>query len=143
MFNIVHNDETIDCYQLVALYEECGWNTDGFRTIKRTQDAMNRSLGYCVAYAKEDLSLIGFCRLIGDGIYGVQLVDLMVKPAYRKQGVAQQLVKKIISNFSKISKDISIMLVDGPGINSIYKSMGFSMAFRESVHYFETTSMNL
>jgi len=135
MFSIEHNNPGFNIGELIALYDGCGWNADGFRNEKRTELALRNSLWYCSAYLAEDDRLVGFARLVGDGVYVTQLVDLMVSAPYRNRGLARQIVSEISTGFNQQQRNAAIMLVDGSGISDLYTSLGFLDATSEQVYY--------
>ena len=75
--------------------------------------------------------------MVGDGVYVVQLVDLLVSLSYRRRGIAKKMVLELARKFKQTNKDSPIMLVDGSGITGFYESMGFVEGTSEKVFYQE------
>ena|GEM_PF-2122825 len=132
---IVYNQQALDVAQVVALYSAIGWNQDGFRTAERVALSLAKSLCYVTAYADTTDHLIGYARLVGDGIFVHQLVDVIVDPEYRGQGLARSMVSHIMEHYFDESSHATVMLVDGSGVQGLYSSMGFLQAPEEGVWY--------
>ncbi|MEJ2742864.1 MAG: GNAT family N-acetyltransferase, partial [Gammaproteobacteria bacterium] len=74
-------------------------------------------------------------RLVGDGVYVIQLVDLIVSKKYRKQGIAKNLVNSILAGYFNQREKGAVMLIDGSGIKNLYESLDFRSAPNEMVFY--------
>ena len=137
-YKFQYNAPQIDPNAVIALYNDCGWNKNGFRNYHRTAEALQNSLGYCAVYENKRNEMVGFVRLVGDGIYVIQLVDLMVHSSHRGLGLAGKIVREIIARYSDLNPDASFMLVDGSDIDGFYTSMGFSLGESQNVYYLDT-----
>ena len=73
-----------------------------------------------------DGSLIGFARVLGDGVSDCYIQDVTVKSDCRKQGIGQALVKFLITELRKRHIDW-IGLIATPGKADFYRKMGFEI----------------
>jgi len=123
------NDSNCDLIGIESLYTACGWNQTGERSPKQIDAALVRSLAWVVVKAF-DAQVVGFGRLIGDGIFVTQLVDVLVHERHRRQGIGSQIVCKLITDYSHVP----LMLINGSGIADFYARFGFNGSL-DSVHY--------
>ena len=68
------------------------WNTPSDSDFN---EVLNRSLGYIGAFDSE--RLVGFVNIAWDGNEHAFLLDTMVRPDYRRQGIGSELVRQAIS----------------------------------------------
>lgn len=91
------------------LFETTGWN-QGYRA---DADALDRAIssswyGLC-AYDHGDL--VGFGRVVSDGVLYALICDLIVRPSYQGQGIGSRLLKKLIEIGSNVFMQIAQILV--------------------------------
>ena len=123
----------LDPQEVLALYTMCGWNGEGQRTIQRIELAMKNSL-FVFSCRNAHGQLIGFARVVGDGVFVAQVVDVMMDPSHRRQGVALALIGAI-----QESGVPACMLVDGSGVPELYERQGFVPAPSEKILYWSQT----
>src|ERR1700734_384146 len=87
-----HNCSDGDLEALSALLESVGMRTRD--TVKMRRAMVNSS--YCVLVCDNE-TLIGFGRLVSDGVYYGSLWDIAVKPEYQSQGVGTMIVRELIA----------------------------------------------
>jgi len=68
--------------------------------------------------------LIGFLRLLTDHAYMYYILDVMVNPDYRKQGIGKKMLE-ITVNHCKKEGFIKIFLTAIPGSEPFYEKFGF------------------
>jgi ribosomal protein S18 acetylase RimI-like enzyme len=78
------------------LFESTGWN----RGYRADPDALHRAISssWYVLSAYENDDLIGFSRVVSDGVLYALICDLIVKPSYQGQGIGSHLLDKLIEN---------------------------------------------
>jgi ribosomal protein S18 acetylase RimI-like enzyme len=69
-------------------------------------------------------ALVGFCRLLTDGVYRAVLYDVMVADAYRGQGLGQRLVDEATAHPMMQSVEV-ISLFCKPDMVSFYERWDF------------------
>ena len=98
--DILEKAEVTDA-EIVELKKAVGWDYDS----GIYEHVLKGVHTYFIARDKE--KLVGFISVISDGVADVFLVDLMVHPAYQKQGLG----KKIVHQAVKYSKSIGVQCV--------------------------------
>ena len=71
-----------------------------------------------------DGTLIGFARVLGDGVSDCYIQDVTVRSDCRKQGIGREIVKFLIAELHSRNIDW-IGLIATPGKADFYRQMGF------------------
>lgn len=109
--------------QLFQLFESTGWNERRQLSPAQVYQAMTNSWYAVSAYQAGDL--VGFGRLISDGIYQCFVCDLIVLPAYQRQGIGTALLEHLIT-YAKDSEIRWLQLTCAKGMQGFYETMGFA-----------------
>jgi GNAT superfamily N-acetyltransferase len=108
------------------LYQEAGWwrqeddSTDGCAWI----DTVVRQ-SFCFVGAFRGGELIGMGRAVSDGVSDAYIQDVVVLKKFRKSGIGQRLIEKIIE-FLRGRRIGWIGLLAEPGTRSFYQRLGFA-----------------
>lgn len=105
-----------------VLFQTTGWNDK----YKLSEDELNASIQnswYACSLYDSD-KLIGFGRIICDGIFHALIVDLMIHPDYQGQGYGSQLLEKLVDK-CKEHRVRSIQLFSAKGKFGFYEKYGF------------------
>lgn len=91
--------------------------------------ALNRSVLSLLARDGND-RLIGMGRVVGDGAFYFQLVDIMVAASHLDQGVEEMIVSELLSRLKKIAPSGAevTVITDVPGIK-LYQHAGFKLLY--------------
>lgn len=91
--------------------------------------ALNRSVLSLLARDDND-RLIGMGRVVGDGAFNFQLVDIMVAASHLDQGVEEMIVSELLSRLKKIAPSGAevTVITDVPGIK-LYQHAGFKLLY--------------
>ena len=92
--NIRFTTDLPDRDQYVPLFLSTGWNDDYRFTDDRIFESIQHSW-YCLS-AYDDSELVGFGRIISDGVLHALIVDLIITPAYKGRGVGSELLRRLI-----------------------------------------------
>lgn len=112
-----------DAGEIVALYRAGGWWKDEYNPAE-IPGLIRGSFVFAVAIEKESGSAVGMGRAISDGVSDAYIQDLVVLPAYRKQGLGTALLSALLEACRE--KGITwIALVAEPGSEPFYKALGF------------------
>ncbi|WP_246059808.1 GNAT family N-acetyltransferase [Paenibacillus lautus] len=97
--------------------------------ISAIETALNRSLLSLLARDSND-RLIGMGRVIGDGAFYFQLVDIMTAVSYRDQGLEDTIVSELLARLKKIAPSGAevTVITDVPGIK-LYQHVGFKLLY--------------
>lgn len=108
-------------HEILNLYSSVGWTayTDEPETLK---SGFQNSLLTLAAY--DGNKLLGVIRTIGDGQTIVYIQDILVFPAYQRNGIGSALMKAILERFNKVRQ--IVLTTDNTQKNvAFYESQGF------------------
>lgn len=106
--------------QLSELYKKT-WFTQN-REVKDIKTMLDNS--YLVLGFMENGKLIGFCRVISDGVYKTFLFDVIVHNDYQNRGIGT-LIMNTLLNHKKLADINHIELYCPEKITKFYKKLGF------------------
>src|ERR671933_435802 len=77
-----------------------GLSTDAYWALGRARETVERLVrdAQRVVGAYDAERLVGFCRVVSDGVSFAYLADVYVWPAYRGRGVGLELVREAVDN---------------------------------------------
>ena len=84
--------------------------------VEKTQIALSKTLNIC---AYDENVLVGCLRILTDGYYFGTVTELLVLPAYRKQGVGSELLR-----LAKAHTPTMLYFGAQPGLESFYEKNG-------------------
>ncbi|MBQ3879932.1 MAG: GNAT family N-acetyltransferase [Oscillospiraceae bacterium] len=107
--------------EILSLYSAVGWvayteNKDALRK------GYENSLLTLAAYEGE--TLLGIIRAVGDGATIVFIQDILVYPAYQRQGIGTALLRALLDCFQNV-RQIELATDNTPKTVAFYKSLGF------------------
>lgn len=109
--------------EILPIYESVGW-TNYTKNPQMLKEAYAHSLKIYAAYANE--KPIGVIRVVGDGFSVVFVQDLLVYPAYHRQGIGSALLKTIMDEYQAVYQ-LHLLTDNTEKTISFYKSLGFFM----------------
>jgi len=117
-------NNAISADALIALYNSVGWSgyTDHPEKMARLLDG---SLWYLSAYHEE--RLVGLIRAVGDDCSIAYIQDILVDPAYQRQGIGTALIQAALARFASI-RQIVLLTDDTAQTSAFYESMGMQRA---------------
>ncbi len=121
MIKLLENVKNVEEYN--KLFDEVGW---GSYDRKVSKLALENSL-YTVSIYDDD-KIVGFGRLIGDGVCYFYIHDVMVLPSYQKKGIGTMIIDKLknkVSEYKKINPYLRLYLGASLGKEEFYKKCGF------------------
>ena len=121
MIRIKENINNVDEFNL--LYDSVGW---GAYDKKISKKALNNT--YYSVSIYDDNKIIGYGRLIGDGICFMHIHDVMVMPEYQNKKIGTSIMNKLIEKIETIEKenpDVRVYLGASKGKEGFYKRFGF------------------
>jgi len=107
------------------LFQTTGWNDgeDGYKFTKQELEKAINNSWYSVSIFDER-KLIGFGRIIGDGVHHSLIVDLIIHPNYQGNGFGSQLLEKLIKK-CKINNIRDVQLFAAKDRFEFYEKFGF------------------
>jgi len=111
-----------DIDEFWELFETTGWN-DKYRFSKaELKKSLNESW-YSVSVYKND-ELIGFGRVISDGIYHALIADMIIHPDYQGDKIGSTVLKKLLKKCTENNiRDIQLFAAKGK--SGFYKKHHF------------------
>lgn len=107
----------------IKLHQTTGWNAKGLYTYEQLYTAIGNSWYSVSIYYKKNL--IGFGRIISDGIYQTLICDVMVHPKYQQQGIGKKVMELLLKKCD--NEGIKwVQLFCAKGKQNFYKKLGFN-----------------
>jgi len=91
--------------------------------------AIQKSWFYISAYEKEQL--VGFGRIISDGIAHALILDMIVLPEFQNKGIGNEILKILVEKCRK-HKIRDIQLFSAKGKMGFYQKYGFKIRPEEA-----------
>lgn len=104
--------------EILALYESAGWISYTHNPAILTK-AFAGSLLVLAAF--DGKTLAGLVRVVGDGCSILYIQDLIVLPAYRRRGIATQLLKQVMELCP--ARQTVLLCDDTPENNAFYANL--------------------
>lgn len=104
------------------LHQTTGWNANGAISNDQLYQAIGNSWYTVSVYQKDEL--IGFGRIISDGVYQTLICDVMVHPVYQKQGIGSTIVNHLLKKCQEEGLK-KVQLFSAKGKHNFYKRLGF------------------
>jgi len=108
--------------ELTALYRTAGWIGDA-DTPDRIRRLIHGSFLFCGAFDGAG-RLVGSMRALSDGVSDAYLLDLVVDPAFRRRGIAREILHRLSDHLRSLGVDW-IVLAGAPGTEPFYRTTGF------------------
>ena len=103
------------------LYDSVGWQVYT-KNMPALREGYKRSLKILAAYDQDQL--LGIIRAVGDGATIVFIQDLLVDPAYQRQGIGSGLVKAMLDLYQDVRQvELATDITDKT--IAFYQSVGF------------------
>ena len=109
--------------QVLEIYSENGW-TEYLRDRDRVLRAFRNSL--LILGAFREGKLVGFVRCVGDGETVVYVQDLIVRPAFRRQGIGSELMRRVSDRYPDVRQFLLITDENDAVSNAFYRAIGMT-----------------
>lgn len=121
MITLKENVNNVEEFNL--LYDAVGW---GKYDNEISKIALQNTLYSVSIY--DDNQIIGFGRIIGDGICFVHIHDVMVAPIYQSKKIGTLIMNTLLKEIEKIKEknpDVLVYLGASKGKEKFYEKFGF------------------
>ena len=121
MISIKENVNSIEEFNY--LYDAVGW---GSYDEKVSEKALANTM-YSVSVYDDD-KIIGYGRIIGDGICFLYIHDVMVTPKYQNKKIGSQIMNKLLEKVNQIKIEnpyVRVYLGASKGKEKFYERFGF------------------
>ncbi|WP_445486819.1 GNAT family N-acetyltransferase [Niallia sp. 03133] len=107
----------------ILLHQTTGWNANGLYTYEQLYQAICNSWYSISIYHHK--KLVGFGRIVSDGIYQTFICDVMVHPDYQNQGIGRKVMEILLGKCNE--EGIKwVQLFSAKGKQEFYKKLGFT-----------------
>ncbi len=121
--NITYQQSLPDKVQFAALFETTGWNNEYHRQPQELYEALPKSWHAVSAYDGE--RLVGFGRVISDGILHAFIVEMIVVPDHQGKGIGSAILTDLLSRCRSAGiRDIQLFCAKGKA--GFYEKHGFA-----------------
>lgn len=111
-----------DKEQFMTLFETTGWNRGYNATPQELIHAVANSQFIVAVYNDEEL--IGFGRVVTDGVLHAMIYDMIVHPSYQHKGIGTQILQELITKCNEAHiRDIQLFCAIGK--REFYERIGF------------------
>ena len=118
-----------DSEQYYFLFESTGWNIEYRLNKEELFSSIIKS--YFSVSAYESGRLIGFGRVISDGILHAMIYEMIVYPEYQKQGIGSKILNMLLKKcLDSNIRDIQLFCAKGK--LKFYEKHGFTSRLTES-----------
>ena len=105
--SLIFEENVPDIDQYWNLFQTTGWNIDYNFTVQDLDRAIQNSW-YSISIYHLDI-LIGFGRIISDGVHHALIVDLIIHPDYQGKGIGTELLKRLVGKCNELNiRDIQL-----------------------------------
>ena len=118
-YRIIAGADKINSEEAAALLRTTYWANQ--RSISQIKKSMDHSACYGI-YLDDERKLVGFARVISDYATTYYLCDVIIDPAYRRQGLGKALISYIVSLDEYSSLRGFLLTKDAHGL---YEKFGF------------------
>ncbi|MDG4511411.1 GNAT family N-acetyltransferase [Streptococcus suis] len=112
----------LDFQAVLDLYASVGWTGYSSHS-EMLEKALEHSL--LVLAAVDGDRLVGLLRAVGDGYSIIFIQDILVLPAYQRQGIGRNLLEQAISHFPGIYQ-LHLLTDNTEKTRSFYEALGFT-----------------
>jgi GNAT superfamily N-acetyltransferase len=116
------NQPNRDAYS--ALFETTGWNAKYKATPEDLARALGNSWYILSAYAEGEL--VGFGRVMCDGVMHAMIFDLIVHPTHQRRGIGSEILRRILSVCSDAAIP-DVQLFAAMDMAPFYEKHGFTL----------------
>ncbi len=117
------SNRQINPHELESLCEAVGWNR---RPLDKVQKALNQSFLVVAIWEISNISprLIGFARVVSDGVFHGTLLDTVIHPDFQNRGLGKKLISYIVTKLREEGLK-ELILLASPSVADFYHSLGF------------------
>ena len=102
------------------LLKQTGWASK--RDISGIENMLENS--FLTIGAWDNDCLIGFARVLSDGVYRALIDDIVVDESYRRKGIGTEIMKHLLSRLKQVEE---VFLRTGKEMIPFYERFGFSL----------------
>jgi GNAT superfamily N-acetyltransferase len=120
--NIEYRNALPSKTEYFKLFESTGWNEEYRLGEDELSGATRQS--WCLVSAYDGGQLVGFGRVISDGILHALIVDLIMLPSYQRRGIGRDILNMLVDRCrSNRIRDVQLFCARGKA--DFYRRCGF------------------
>jgi predicted GNAT family N-acyltransferase len=119
---VIKETKSISQETLLELYKDVGW-TSYLNSKEMLPDSVKNSL-LIITYSI-DGEIVGFARILGDGVFTILIQDLIVKVKMQRNKIGQELMNYILRRFKNV-RQILVICDDRNDLKSFYRRFSLS-----------------
>jgi predicted acetyltransferase len=119
---VINETKSISQETLLELYKDVGW-TSYLNSKEMLPDSVKNSL-LIITYSI-DGEIVGFARILGDGVFTILIQDLIVKEKMQRNKIGQELMNYILRRFKNV-RQILVICDDRNDLKSFYRRFNLS-----------------
>ena len=120
---VTYRDELPSTSMFTELFETTGWNRIYKASSTALEEALHHSWYSISAYESEQL--VGFGRVVSDGILHAMIYDLIVTPSCQGRGIGSEILSRLVQN-CRTAGIRDVQLFSAAGKSSFYERFGFA-----------------
>lgn len=94
-FHLKFKETPPDSRAYIKLFETTGWN-DGYQVDKLGLGTAISNSWFKLSVYNDENELVGFGRVVSDGVLYAFICDMIVAPDYQNQGIGSEILKRLI-----------------------------------------------
>jgi len=106
-----------------SLFESTGWNKSYHANTTELHTSISNSW-YTLCVYNDENELVGFGRIVSDGVLYAFVCDMIVAPAYQNQGIGSDILKRLVTRCKAEGLRV-IWLFAASNRSGFYKKHGF------------------
>lgn len=119
---IKFENKIFDNEQLWKLFLTTGWNDDFQLTKEELISAISNS--WYVVSAVSENKLVGFGRVVSDGILHAMIYEMIIDPDYQLKGIGAEILKRLLLKCNENNiRDVQLFCAKGKKL--FYEKYGF------------------
>jgi GNAT superfamily N-acetyltransferase len=122
MKTIEFREDRPDRGRYLALFETTGWNEAYRADGDELAEAVGKSWYAVAAYEEDDL--VGFGRIVSDGVLYAMIYDMIVRPSHQGRGIGTAILDRLVARCRKAGVR-EIQLFSARGKADFYRRRGF------------------
>ncbi len=110
--NIVYSTEMPPADKYFELFETTGWNDKYKLTCEELARTISNS--YFTVSAYDEKRLVGFGRIVSDGILHAMIYEMIVHPDYQLKGIGAEILKQLVNKCREDNiRDVQLFCAKG------------------------------
>jgi GNAT superfamily N-acetyltransferase len=122
MNKIEFREDRPDREEYLGLFETTGWNEAYRADADELAEAIGNSWYFAAAYDGD--TLVGFGRIVSDGVLYAMIYDMIVHPSLQGQGIGSAILERLVAR-CRAAGVREIQLFSAKGKTGFYRKRGF------------------